>query len=356
MQIGWVRRPCGVQPTGFDLLQDCSGGWLRRPLNQREFPTGFRSEGQAPVIDEHGRQVLVRSHAGGHEPVPALGERGLAGLPAGRRALRHRTAEAGHPIVAAVLAPEPEHGRGISHGLVRWMHFSAGPVQHARFLLRQTVHVREGLEERQVAGANQRFHALDGMAGGEILIDAAQGIHAHVAHEHGVAGCERGVAIAEGEEVPAHFVEHIMWHGVRVFPQRGIIPSIEHGHFNAAGADVAATGSAGEVKPWHGGNRHTTVELFEGFGARAGKIGVKLPPLIEAGHPMRHQDRIVGSVCGEKDNIRSSPRHQKCADVFLCPDLGTKSERLIVHERARLHRFARGCRARQKYGEPGRQR
>src|SRR5213075_3239403 len=111
------------------------------------------------------------------------------------------------PLIAALFAPKPQHGRGIRDGLIGWVHRFALVVLESGLLLAQSVRIRERSQERHVTLPDQRFRLVDLAASSSIVVSALKRVHADVAHKHGESGGETRMTVTKGVEVASHLVK-----------------------------------------------------------------------------------------------------------------------------------------------------
>lgn len=172
--------------------------------------------------------------------------------------------------------------------------------------------------------------ALDCASRFQVGVMAFECVHAHVAHEDCESGDEAGVTVLEGVEVPTHFVERVVGHGLRVFFETGQIVGVEFPEFDPGCADEAASDTAREVWIRRGCDGGFAFELFVRFWSAPGDLEKSLPSCVEALDPDGHEMRVVFAGGGEENDVAAFPRDHGGIDFVLVPFLGLECERAIV--------------------------
>ncbi len=250
----------------------------------------FFGQRHPPTVHEGAGQVLSRRTGRRHQPAVALLQCSLrrGGFDVG--AFGQFREETLHPRISAALTAQLEHRRGVDYRLVGGLqHAAIGPFQPWSLLV-QAAERRKRFEKAHAGIRVRPLGVFNRSTRRKIRVLAAQHIHAHDAHEHGVAGNEQRMPIAKSVVVPPHLVEVVMGESVAIALHERIVVVVEPSDLDAGRPDEAATIAATQVTARQGGNRWLAVDLFEGLRRRADQIGIGLPaavkPLQEAGHDL----------------------------------------------------------------------
>lgn len=222
--------------------------------------------------------------------------------------------------VISVGFPQIEHGAGVKDRLVGRTMFQAV------LLLGQAVGICECFEKRDLGFSIDVDCFIDDLPGVFVAIDEFQLIDADVAHKNGEAGGKGTVFVAEGEEVPAHFIEVDM-RGVSGILFDGIIGAgIESVGFDSSVPHVSAPESAGQSISGNGGDWSLAVYLTGEAWGLPRECFVGIPSSVEFSNEAGHRPGIEVVRDGQENDLISHPGMELHLKSFFFPPVGVEGE------------------------------